>query len=196
MEKICDNDNSVISYIVVVGFLIAMFAFLISIGGVNAATSDTKTTPSNVTINQWVEISLSTELGNGVLFGTLDPDTTDNDATQNNETSGETYYYVEAGAANNVNIDNCIKNDQSLTKGSDTIDNGNYTYNWTATTDDSVPGHSNTSITTAYVKTQHTDIAAGAKSYSRFWLDVPAEQSAGIYNNTISIKGIQTGQSC
>jgi hypothetical protein len=159
----------------------------------HTGTTDEKTTSSSATVNVWVEVSLSGNLTAGILFGNVNPNTNNNNAT-GNVPAGSTTYNVTAGAANNVNIDLCIKDDVPLTKGGDTIANSGYTYDWNAVaTDPALPG---TAITTSYAKTGHTNIAAGDSSHSRFWLDVPNAQPAGSYSNTVYLKGIETGAAC
>jgi hypothetical protein len=143
--------------------------------------------------NVWIEITFSDNLSAGILYGDADANTQDNNAT-GNVMSGSTQYNVTAGAANNVDIDLCLKDDTSLTKGGDTIGNGNYTYNFSATANGpALPG---TAISTTYAKTQHTKLPAGVSSYSRFWLDVPGTQVAGTYSNTIYLKAIQNELNC
>jgi hypothetical protein len=174
--------------------MIAFLVLLIPTG--KTGPTDEKSTPSNATVSVFVEVTLSSDLAAGISFGNVDQNSNDNNATANNFTLGASGYIVTAGAANSVNIDLCIKDSVALTKTPDTIPNTGYTYNFTATTNASTPDLPGTVITTDYVKTQHTNIAANGKSYSRFWLDIPAVQTAGTYNNTVYIKGIETGGSC
>jgi len=152
----------------------------------------------NVTTEVFVEIELSPALDIGILFGNVDPDTTNNNATNNFNASGNTTYWVTAGAANTVNIDICIKDDYDLVHmEGDLISNRNYLYdfsnknNWEDPLVDSGIAIENA----AYYLTQYTNIAPGEKSYARFWLSVNAAQKAGVYSNTIYIKGAQTGMS-
>jgi len=76
----------------------------------------------------------------------------------------------------------------------DEIKIGNETYNNASSTSTSVPDWGTENLlTTSYVKAgvniPNTD--AGA-NYYRFWLDIPAAQAAGDYNNSVSFKGITT----
>jgi hypothetical protein len=176
------------------GFLVVLAVMALPLG--IAATSQEATSPSNATVNVWVEMTLGDSFSSkGIAFGNVDPNTADNVATGNNGT-GITEYNVTAGAANNVAIDLCVKDSVALTRqgGAETIPNAGYTYDWDATdTGSALPG---TAITTSYFKTDHTGITAGSLSYAKFWLDIPAAQTAGVYNNTVYIKAIQTSGSC
>ncbi|MCK5476774.1 MAG: hypothetical protein KAI55_02550 [Candidatus Aenigmarchaeota archaeon] len=164
------------------------------------ATSDEHTTSSNVTIANYVAIGLSTNLSTGILFGTLDPDTTNNNATHNydGENTASTYS-VDVSTDSNINIDLCIKDNAPLTITSSgfTIENGNYTWadNSTANSSSMNPANSYV-IGTTYQKTNTTNIAGGESDYIRFWLDVMLNQAPGNYNNTIHIKGVVAGGNC
>ncbi len=185
------ENTKIFSVILATLFLVVLIATQ-----TKAATYQEATTPSNVTVNVFVEISLSSNLTAGILFGTADPDTDDNNATGDfNVTDLMTQYWVTAGAANTASIDLCIKDSANLTQ-STTIPNTGYTYNFTATNDDSNPLLPGTAITTSYFKTQQTSLAANDVSYSRYWLDIPSGQAPGVYSNTVYIKGIETGESC
>jgi len=156
-----------------------------------------QTTISNVTVNKYVAIGLSTNLTEGILFGTLDPGTNDNNATHNYDGSGGgTTYWVTISSDSNVNVDVCIKDNAPLTKlgGTDTIPNSGYTWNCsTSATEPALPG---TAISTTYTKTDCTNVAPGNNVYFRFWLDIPTAQAPGDYNNTVYFKGVEAGQSC
>jgi hypothetical protein len=167
-------------------FLIPLLVITLIFPFANPAPFQEQTSPSTATVNVFVEITLG-GFGGGIAFGSLDPNTNDNQAPGT--------FTVTAGAANNVNIDTCIKDNAALTKAGPpvyTIPNTGYTYEFTAGTP-SLPG---VAITTNYFKTQHTNLAPSVVSNAGFWLDVPLGQSAGSYNNTVYIKGIETGQAC
>jgi len=190
MEKI-DKAFLVVLFISILAVLI-----LIS-PTIKSASYQEKTTPSNTTVSVFVEITLSDNLTAGILFGSVEQNSNDNNASGNYGEDNTTQFTVTAGAANSVNIDLCIKDNMALDKSPGVnIPNTGYTYNFTSTTDVDNPTLPGKAITTSYVTTQHANIAAGVRSYSRFWLDVPAAQVAGTYSNTVYIKGIETGQSC
>jgi hypothetical protein len=97
----------------------------------------------------------------------------------------------------NTAVDFCVRADAFNTSSGLEIDIGNYTFadsNWNNVT---YPGpvDEQTMSKTAYVAGQ-TNISVGSNNYFRFWLDVPATQPTGTYNNTITILGTSYGTSC
>lgn len=187
MERITEVFMIAITILVIVG----MHGY--------AATSDVHTTASNVTISNYVAVGLSTNLSNGILFGELDPNTNDSNATHNYDgVSNAATYYVAVSTDSNLNIDLCLRYDGALNNsGGVQIGDGNYTWadNGTANSSLMIPGGSRI-INTIYQKANVTGIAPGSNNYYRFWLDVPIAQSPGIYNNTVYFKGIVTTGSC
>ncbi|GAH23567.1 unnamed protein product [marine sediment metagenome] len=182
---------------------IALFLFSIVMLLVqNIKISETKiigyateqTTVSNVTISKAFSIDMSANLSEGILFGSISPDSTNENATHNYDgASSGSSMYINVSADSNTAVDFCIKsNDDLKTSAEDIIGIGNETYaNNVTTTDATSPALADeTSLTTAYVKAG-TNITIGNQSYFRFWLDVPAGQASGDYNNTIYFKGIE-----
>lgn len=170
-------------------------AFLLTL--ILAKAQQEQITISNVTVNKYVAIGLSTNLTEGILFGTLDPGTSDNNATHNYDgEQGGTTYWVAISSDSNVNVDICIKDNAPLTKlgGTETIPNENYT--WNCSTSQTTPALPGTAMGTTYTKTACTNIQKGDNAYFRFWLDIPAAQAPGNYNNTVYFKGVEAGQSC
>ena len=164
-----------------------------------AATSDEHTTSSNVTISNYVAVGLSTNLSTGILFGEIDPNTLNNNATHNYDgVATATTYYVDVSSDSNINIDMCIKDNTHLTRtAGGVIANGNYTWADNATANSVAMSPANSYVMpTAYHRTNVTDIAPGSNDYFRFWLDVPGGQTPGSYNNTVYFKGIVTAGSC
>lgn len=158
-----------------------------------------ESTVSNVSIQKYLSIDMSTNLSTGILFGSINPDTSDNNASHNYDgPDSNSSMYVNVSADSNTAIDFCIKsNDDLQTSGSEIIGIGNETYadNVTITNATSPSLSDEVSLTTGFVEAG-TNISIGSQSYFRFWLDVPAGQASGDYNNTISFKGIETGTSC
>ncbi|MEM4152785.1 MAG: hypothetical protein QXK80_01555 [Candidatus Pacearchaeota archaeon] len=176
-------------------FLVVAVIASISLIKIEAQQSE-QTTISNVTVAEYVAIGLSTDLAEGILFGSVDPATNDNNATKNYAgAGGATTYYVAVSSDSNVNVDLCIKDNAPLTSsGGQTIPNNGYTWDDDSSgTGPTLPG---TAMSTTYVKTGVTNIAPGDNDYFRFWLDIPAGQPAGVYNNTVYFKGIKVGESC
>ncbi len=157
-------------------------------------------TTSNVSIQKYLAIALCTNLASGISFGDVTSLPVSNlNGTHNydNGSSGSTYC-MNVSLDGNTAIDACIRGDGPLnTTGGDAIGLDNETYynstDWTNLTIpalvDEVP------LTTGYVKAG-SDIAVGSLNFYRFWLDIPAAQPSGEYNNTVYFKGVQTTFSC
>jgi len=179
---------------------LALFALTVIVGvaGLLAAANalNEQGTTSNATVNEYVAIGLSDVLAAGIPFGSLDAGTDDNNATGNNA-GGATDYNITVSADTNINIDLCIKDNANLTSTGSTIPNVGYTWadNTTANAADMIPANSY-SITTAYNKLNVTNIAKSTSDHFKFFLDIPASQAAGDYNNTVTFKGVKTATAC
>lgn len=183
------------AFLLVSGLVLVSLVFFLS---TNIRAAQTAEAASNVTIQEYVAIGLSNNLTmGGIQFGTINPSTTDNNATGNYNSTLVTQYYVNISTDSNVNVDVCIKDNASLTFGAYTIENGNYTWNETSVygTYDNPQGTGYV-IATTYQLSNSTNIAPGGVDYFRFWLDVPSGQPAGTYYNTVSFKGVKTGTGC
>lgn len=154
------------------------------------ATTSTQTTSSNVTVNTYMAIALTTDLAAGVQFGSLEQDTTDTAST----TCASLACNVTVSADSNAAADLKIKDDVPLTKGGDTIPNTGYTWNASATVQPIVTG--STAITTSYAEFA-TNVAHDGTGLRviQFWVDIPAGQNAGFYENVLSFCGEETGTS-
>src|SRR3989344_5442177 len=155
---------------IVVLIFAAVFLFsiimLMNQGVRTTGYATTATTTSNVTISTYFAIDMSTNLTNGIEFGTINSIPVTNwNATDNN---------------NSVN----------------TIGVGNESYANHTVTNVSLPlVTSAVDLTTGYVKSGF-NITVGGNDYLRFWLDVPAATTAAYYNNTLSFEGVTTGAGC
>lgn len=169
-----------------------MFISLISLNQVYADTEEEETTESSATVSEYLAIDMSTNLTSGILFGNVDPATTNNNATGNNM-SGDSQYYITISGDSNINVDLCIKANASMSSGLSSIELGNYTWdNSTVASNPALPG---TAIETDYALSGE-GITPGSNNYYRFWLDIPSTQSAGTYANTVSFKAVKTGEAC
>ena len=174
-----------------------------------AVTQDS--TVSNATVAVSIGFTFSGDLSNGILFGTLNINSNDNNASANylmvNGTGicpvgvgiiGCTAYQIQMDSGNNGNADTCIKDNVALTSGANTIPNTGYTYDANATINGANMNDAADSIaiTTSFVKFGSEDLSASINQSSQFYLDIPDGQAAGDYNNTIDFKIIETGQAC
>jgi type II secretory pathway pseudopilin PulG len=161
----------------------------------------TQTTLSSVTINEYVAIGMSNNLSSGIAFGSLDPNTNNNNATYNFYiNNNQTGYYINVSSDSNVDVDICVGVNETLEYGSYHIENGNYTWvNSTANATDNewlLVGNSVAmTLDSAYTKGGE-NIAPGNNNWFRFWLDIPLGQAAGTYVNQASFKGVKTGNAC
>jgi len=159
-------------------------------------------TPSNVTVNKYLSITFSSNLSEGIFFGTVSSlPAVNQNATHNYDKNfpnqNQTDYYINVSEDSNTNVDFCVKADGNLVNpANDTIKLGNETYSNFSSSNSSIPSVGDEiSVTTSYLKSGENIIIGGA-NYYRFWLDVPIGQPSGSYNNTILFKGIQTGFGC
>ena len=153
------------------------------------------TTISNVSISKYLSITLSTNLSEGILFGSITSlPASDWNATHNfdGDSSGSTMF-VNVSQDSNTAVDICIKANTHLTDSGNgnILGIGNETYRNSTTTDGSnPPGPSNSiMLNTTYVK--GGAISPASLSYYRFWLDVPSATPSGTYNNSVSFKGVE-----
>jgi len=173
--------------------------FVIIQGNILTGKTIEESAVSNVSINKYLAISFSGNLSEGIFFGSIYSLPALNiNATQNYGGSiNGTEYYINVSTDSNSNVDFCIKasgNMQNL--ASDAIGLDNETYSHYDLTNSSVPEiSSDTPLTISYVQSG-SNIPIGGANYYRFWLDIPAGQPSGDYNNTISFKGVEYGTSC
>lgn len=188
-------------YNLILGIIFVVFSFLAAFeyGSIHGfATSGDVS--SNVTISNSLAIDFSSALSSGIYFGEVKflPATNVNATENYNGTDNATEYYVLVSEDGNVAIDLCIKANAPLTSSAlDVIGLGNESYYYNInSTNLSLPSVSNeVSLTLNYAKAGE-NIPVGDRNYLRFWLDVPASQASGEYNNSIYFKGIGTGNDC
>jgi len=195
-DKKNNSFNTLLAFVVVASFFLFFFQSF-SITG-NATEGSTI---SNVSIAKYLAITFGDNLSEGIQFGTVNTlPATNINATHNNDStsiSGGTTYTIEVHDDSNTNVDFCIRANAGLTSaGADVIGLGNETYNAFSTTNATYPLLSGeTSLTTGYVKAV-SNIDVGSMAYWRFWLDIPAAQPSGDYNNSVLFEGVTTGIAC
>lgn len=172
--------------------LLSALAFIMLPHSVEAATTDEKSTTSNVTVNIYVSISLTTDFGDGLMFSTLDPSTEDNNATTCNDLGCN----ISVSGDTNVGVDIVMKANTNLTRGAELDFISYYNYTWNTTDGTALqlkPGNylniSEYDYRTDY-KVGDSVAASGVRSWQA-WLDIPVSQSAGTYNNTLYFCGNQ-----
>ena len=198
-------------YSVVLILVILVFAVLLIIENTKPATGKTidkisltghateSSTYSNVTIQKYLSIATCTNMSLGILFGDVSelPATNINASHNYDGASSGSSLCVNVSADSNTPVDFCIKANTDLTSiDLDVIVLANETYQNSSTTNLTLPTTSpEIPLTTGYVKSGD-NIAAGSENYYRFWLDVPASQPSGDYNNTVYFKGVTTTLAC
>ncbi len=195
-EKKSDWYNMILIIVIVVALGLLFFQNVSAITG--HATYDS--TSSNVTIEYYLSLALCTNLSEGISFGNVSSlPATNMNGTHNYDGSLFTAstYCVNVSDDGNTPVDLCLGATTDLTNSAlDVIGIGNETYaNWTAT-NASLPHIDNeTALTTSYAKSGLA-IAAGSVNYYRFWLDIPAAQPSGTYNNSVYFKGVTQSVAC
>src|SRR3989338_9335280 len=157
---------------------------------IGAAVS--QTTPSDATVGAYFAIASSDNLTQGITFESIvSLPATDVNATANYNNSNQTGYFVTVSSDSNVNVDFCFKADSAFnTEGGDESGLGNWTYDDSQVNNLTSPALiSQKEINTSYVKGE-SNLFPGNSNYYRFWLDIPAAQAAGTYNNTVTFKAV------
>lgn len=164
-----------------------VMVMLLMQGLVMAAPTDVKTTSSNVTVVTYISISLSQEMASVVEFGSMAPGSTDQEAQY-----CESYNCnITVSADTNVNIDIVLKADQNMTRqgGNETIPASAYTWNSSSSGNPWYPPSLNGYAikTNGYDFTNKLgdDLSANAMITWTAWIDIPSNQSEGIYGNTL-----------
>ena len=180
--------------LICLGFLIFQNSFRFSGKTVEIPVS------SNVSISKYVSITFSSNLSEGILFGVVSVLPAENiNASHNYDgESNSTSLYINVSADGNTAVDFCIRANDNLTSvAADAIGLANETYANSTVTNTGTPGAAanSTALTTSYVKSGNA-VSTGGVNYYRFWLDIPAAQPSGNYNNTVFFKGVTTTLSC
>jgi len=156
---------------------------------------------TKVIVEKSVSISLSNNLSSGIIFGNIEPNANNNNATGNFNSTDHTQFWVTIDSSTNTPIDICIKDNANLSFGSYNIPNSNFKWNSTTINSQSLPifngGPTAHALNTTYdtVNKIASNVYNGTY-YLRFTLDVSVTQQAGIYNNTVYFKGVSTDTGC
>jgi hypothetical protein len=169
-----------------------VFSIIMLVSGIfSTGYATSASTSSNVTISTYYSINASSNLSTGILFGTVtSAAVTDLNATGNYGGSSLTQYNITVSADSNTNVSFNISANAGLTSsGGDVIGLGNETYANHTTNSAALPAvGSQVALTTGQV-TAGSNIGIGSANQYRFWLDIPAGQATGSYNNTITFTG-------
>ncbi len=187
-------------YRLCLGIIIFLCLILITfenVGGVHAKVTSTDVS-SNVSIAKSLAIEFSSGLSEGILFGDINflPATNVNASHNYDGPSNSTNLYINVSTDGNSAVDFCIMGNSGLINaGGDEIGLGNETYSYYNMSNITRPTLNEFSLTQIYTKSGE-NIPLGGANYWRFWLDVPAGQPSGNYNNTVFFKAVETSASC
>jgi len=148
----------------------------------------------------WISISISPSLSSGILFGTVSPNTNDNNATNNtNGPGGGTAYNITIDTSTTVNVDLYHDANGNMISGSSSIGIGNVTHqaNTTSNTGNNLIPSSSVALSTTYSiigSNVCQNLGININCWIAYWLDVPSAQLPGDYNTTYEYCTVQTGQ--
>ena len=160
----------------------------------NAGNSNqTGTRTINITSAVSIAVSASSVLSNAIAWTVATIPQTKLGANGNNASLVTQYDIAISATGSNVDLYMKADGDLQTSGGGSTLalTNEFFTYNLTNST---VPGTSYRSITTNYSDTLiASNLVDGTTTYLKFYLDVPAGQNAGTYNNSVLFKAVATG---
>jgi len=176
-------------------FLAACFGIVYSQTLTGYATESTTT--SQVVISTYFSIDMSANMTAGILFGTENSTSKSNvngTANYNEAGSNITHYNMSVSSDSNTVVDFDLSANHALNDSDNNIIGlGNETYANSTVNNISFPALADeVAFTTSGVEAGD-DIAIGGVVYYRFWLDIPAGQAPGTYNNTITFEGSAGG---
>lgn len=169
-----------------------VFSIIMLVSGIfSTGYATSASTASNVTISTYFSISMSPNLTSGILFGSVNPTAaTDLNATGNYNGSSLSQYNLTVSADSNTNVSfNISANAALATTGGDTIGLGNESYANHTTNSATLPAVGSQVALSTTAANSGNNIGIGGSNHYRFWLDIPAGQAAGNYNNTITFTG-------
>jgi hypothetical protein len=150
----------------------------------------------NTTGATFISISISRALMDGIMFGTINPNTNDNPALNNtNGAGGGTAYNITIDASTTVDVD--LYNDASgdLVSGSYIIGLGNVTNqaNTTSNTGENLVSTGSIALSTTYsiIGSICQNLVANSNCWISYWLDSPTAQPPGNYNTTYEYCAVQ-----
>lgn len=196
--------NKKAGFYLITFFALAVFLFVLSFL-YHSYAATTSSTTSNVTVASSIGLVLSGNLSAGIYFGNVTIGTNDANGSANylyNDSiysgANTTAYWIQMAASNNENVDTCISANTHLTSVTTTIGVGNITYdaNSSRIGANMNNGASSALLSTSATKFGNTSITAGNNQTIQFYLDIPAAQASGVYNNTITFSIVSAGASC
>ncbi len=172
--------NSLIAVIMPILVLASFFAV-----PVLAPTFEEATATASVTVNTFIDITITDRGAAGINFGSLDPATNNNPEAAQTGLLGAVNFSVES--TTNKNPTNVKLNASSFSGGAGSFD-GNVTADDDATPDQGVEtGAAQLQLTTTMQTLK--SLAPGASTEIWYWMDVPVSQATGSYTATFGFRG-------
>jgi hypothetical protein len=185
---------------VVLGIVLFVSLSLLFVQNISVITGHASvgSTVSNVTISQYLSIDMSSDLLGGIYFGDIQSlPAIDQNATKNyNGTSNATLYYINVSTDSNTNVTFCIRANQGMSNGVETMNLQNESFSASDSSNATVPSLINETSMTTIQQIAGGNIGLGNAVYYRFWLDVPVGQAVGTYNNSVEFEGKNLGATC
>lgn len=180
-------------------FVIIFSLIMIGFEEISMSGRATLETSSNVSIVSYLAIDFSDDLASGIIFEDVLflPANNINAKGNYNGSMNSTNYFVQVSPDGNTPIDLCIRANSGMrTSGGDEIPLSGETYSSSFENNLTNPSiFDETSLALNY-SVLSSAVPSGNRSFMRFWLDVPSNQPAGQYNNSIFFKGIASGVGC
>ena len=186
-------------------FVLSIFMIFIQNVNSNEITgfATQMSTVSNVSIVTYLSIDMSPNLTAGILFGSVNTlPATNVNATHNydgNASATMTSMFMNVSTDSNTAVDFCIRSNDDLydSVGGNRIGITNETYSNSTFNNNTLPALANQVKLnkTGYDKASY-NISQGNISYFRFYLNVPTATPSGVYNNSITFKGVQVTTVC
>ncbi len=199
MDKDLFSKRRVLGLVLFVVMIISFVAFLNSefnLSG-NAVVLDVS---SNVSIMKSLAISFSVDLANGINFGDVNflPAVNVNASGNYNGTANSTLYFIEVSSDGNTPVDVCMRSGGNMvSSGGDVLGYDNESYaSFVGINNETIPSISSERVMNLTSSLVEGSVPLGERVFMRFWLDVPAGQASGSYNNSVYFNGISEGVGC
>lgn len=192
------KENLLLGVLFIILILAIIGLVFSSIRKTGSAITPPLSTQSQVVISAHLAIAMSDELAAGIDFGTIETLPAYQNATQNYNASDQTKYSLDVNANSNKDADFCIKADTPL-KTASLVEIAMDRYRWSnsvAVNDKDNPPSSPTNAMSLTYVMAGSGVQRGTSNYFRFWLDLPSQQEAGTYTNTIWFQGVPAGSTC
>jgi hypothetical protein len=183
------------TYNVVLVIVLVVALGLLAFNGAITGNVVEGTSGSEVIVEKYLSIAFSTELANGINFGTVNVLPSSGVEADQNAAGVGSNYHIDVSSDGNTAVDFCVQADKALTSvNADTIPMANEKMGFSKVAD--APTYAtSTSLATTWAKTE-LSVVTNSSAYYRFWLDVDAATPAGSYNNTLTFKGVVAGDTC